>query len=84
MQGVRDENWLAKYEQLKTHVAKTGHFPAKHCTLNHFCKYTRRKINEGKLEDWKRELFEELAAGRSNSHTGGRTRKISHSNDSEE
>lgn len=76
MASKNDGNWLAKFELLKAHVAETGHFPDKHCMLNHFCKYTRRKINEGKLEEWKKEMFEELAASRRlNEHTGGRRKK---------
>lgn len=70
-----EENWLAKFEQLKKHVSTTGHFPNKHCTLSHFVKYTRKKINEGTLEEWKRDLFTELANSRSSAHTGGRKKK---------
>lgn len=50
MASKNDENWLAKFELLNAHVAETGHFPDKHCTLDHFCKYIRRKMNEGTME----------------------------------
>lgn len=70
-----DERWLANYEALKAHVSETGHFCDKHSRLNNWVRYQRKCIKAGTLEDWKRELFEELAASRSDSHTGGRKRK---------
>ena len=37
---------------------------------------TRKKINEGTLEEWKRVMFEEIAEMRELSiHTGGRKKK---------
>lgn len=39
-------------------------------------KYVRKKITAGTLEDWKREMFEEIEKSRDLSiHTGGRKRK---------
>lgn len=70
-----DERWLANYEALKAHVAETGHFCDKHNRLNNWARYQRKCIKAGTLEDWKRQLFEELAASRSNEHTGGRRKK---------
>lgn len=47
-------------------------FSAKHHRLLNKCKYVRRKINEGTLEDWKREMLEEIAEMRDLTiHTGG-------------
>ena len=44
--------------------------------MSHKVKYTRKKINEGTLEEWKRVMFEEIAEMRDLTiHTGGR-RKI--------
>ncbi len=71
-----EEKWLANYEALKAHVLKTGHFPNKHDKRLNWARYQRKCIKAGTLEDWKRELFEELAASRSNSHTGGRKKRI--------
>lgn len=48
-------------------------FPDKHTRLSHKVKYTRKKINEGTLEEWKRVMFEEIAEMRDLTiHTGGR------------
>lgn len=48
----------------------------KHTRLSHKIKYTRKKINEGTLEEWKRVMFEEIAKMRDLSiHTGGRRKK---------
>ena len=52
-------------------------FPDKHTRLSHKVKYTRKKIHEGTLEEWKRALFEEIAEMRDLSiHTGGRRSKV--------
>lgn len=75
MASKNDSNWYQNYEALKAHVAETGHFCDKHSRLNNWARYQRKCIKTGTLEDWKRELFEELAASRSTKHTGGRKRK---------
>lgn len=74
MATKNEENWLSNYEAIKAHVAETGHFCDKHSRLNNWARYQRKCIKAGTLEDWKRVLFEELAASRSNEHTGGRKR----------
>lgn len=71
-----DERWMANYEALKAHVAETGHLCDKHSHLNNWARYQRKCIKAGTLEEWKQELFATLAASRSNSHTGGRKKKI--------
>lgn len=75
MATKNDEKCMANYEAIKAYVAETGHFPDKHSVDNNWVRYQRKCIKAGTLEDWKRELFEELAASRSNSHTGGRKKK---------
>lgn len=75
MASKNDEKWLANFEALKAHVAETGHFANKHTRLNAFVKYNRKKLNAGTLEEWKKELFLELAESRGHSHTGGRKKK---------
>lgn len=48
----------------------------KHSRLLHKIKFTRKKINEGTLEEWKRVMFEEISEIRDLTiHTGGRNRK---------
>ena len=49
-------------------------FPDEHTRLSHKVKYTRKKINDGTLEEWKRVMFEEIAEMRGLTiHTGGCT-----------
>lgn len=47
----RDENFIAFCDELRVYVAEHKLFPAKHHRLLNKCKYVRRKINEGTLED---------------------------------
>ena len=70
-----DEKWMANYEALKAHVLETGHFPDKHTTLNNWVRYQRKRLKAGLMTDEQKRLFEELAASRSNEHTGGRRKK---------
>ncbi|MBQ4524649.1 MAG: helicase associated domain-containing protein [Bacteroidaceae bacterium] len=71
-----DFYWHANFEALKAHVAKTGHFPNKHTTLNNWCRYQRKRIKVGTITQEQKELFEQLAASRSREHTGGRKRYV--------
>lgn len=81
MARKNDENFIAFCDELRAYVEEHKLFPAKHHRLLNKCKYVRRKINEGTLEDWKREMFEEIANSWDLTiHTGGR-RKASHEND---
>lgn len=76
MAAKNDEKWLENFEALKAHVAETGHFADKHSRLNNWVRYQRKCIKAGTLEDWKQELFNELAASRRlDEHTGGRRKK---------
>lgn len=70
-----EDKWMANYEALKVHVAQTGHFPDKHSTLNNWVRYQRKRIKAGIMPDEQKGMFEELAASRSNKHTGGRKKK---------
>ena len=74
---VRDENFIAFCNELMAYVEEHHLFPAKHHRLLNQCKYVRKKIKAGTLEDWKREMFEEIEQMRDLSiHTGGRKRKF--------
>lgn len=76
MATKNEENFIAFCDELRAYVEEHRLFPAKHHRLLNKCKYVRRKINEGTLEDWKREMFEEIARMRDLSiHTGGRRKK---------
>ena len=68
-----DQNFIAFCDELRTYVEEHHLFPQKHSRLSHKIKYTRKKINDGTLEEWKRVMFEEIAGMRDlNIHTGGR------------
>lgn len=69
------DNWQANFEALKAHVEQTGHFPNKHTKLNNWCRYQRKRIKAGVMPIEQKVLFEELAAKRSDEHTGGRKKK---------
>ena len=71
-----EENWNIHFNELKAHVAITGHFPDKHSTLNNWVRYQRKRFKAGLMTEEQRVLFEELAASRSMSHTGGRKKKL--------
>lgn len=76
MASKNDENFIAFCDELRAYVEEHKLFPQKHSRLSHKIKYTRKKINEGTLEDWKREMFEEIAMMRDmEEHTGGRKKK---------
>lgn len=81
MGSKNDEKWLANYEALKAYIDEHHHLPPKNAPLGakdllNFAKYVRKTIKEGTCDEWKREMFEEIAGMRDLSiHTGGRKRK---------
>ena len=70
-----EENWMENFKALKAHVEQTGHFPPKRTALKNFCKYQRKRLKAGRMPEEQKRLFLELAAQRSDDHTGGRKRK---------
>ena len=48
------------------------HFPDKHSIGNNWVRYQRKRIKAGTMPEEQKRLFEELAASRSDAHTGGR------------
>ena len=67
------ESWDQNFELLKAYIEEHYHFPNKHTNLLSRVKYTRKKINDGTLEDWKKEQFLKVANMRDmEEHTGGR------------
>ena len=66
MGQINDQHFIAFCEELKAYVEVHGPFPPKHTKLLHKVKYTRKKINQGVLEDWKKELFLSIADSRKN------------------
>ncbi|MBO5016389.1 MAG: helicase associated domain-containing protein [Bacteroidaceae bacterium] len=73
---LQDSRWIENFEALKAHVDVTGHFPNKHTRLNNWCRYQRKRIKAGTMSEEQRQLFEALAAERSDEHTGGRRKKV--------
>lgn len=70
------QNFIAFCDELRAYVEEHHLFPQKHSRLSHKIKYTRKKINEGALEDWKQVMFGEIADMRDLSiHTGGRKKR---------
>lgn len=76
MISKNDENFIAFCDELRAYVEEHHHFPNKHTNLLSRVKYTRKKINEGKLEEWKLKMFNEIAMMRDmEEHTGGRKKR---------
>lgn len=74
---TNEERWNAFIRELREYVEVHHLFPPKHTNLLSRVKYTRKKIKDGTLEDWKREMFEEIEQMRDLSiHCGGRRKKI--------
>lgn len=72
---ARTDDWQKNFEELKAHVAQTGHFPNKHTRLNNWCRYQRKRMKNGTMPQKQQLLFESLAASRSNEHTGKRKKE---------
>lgn len=49
---THEESWNAFIEELRAYVLEHHHFPNKHTNLLSRVKYTRKKINDGTLEEW--------------------------------
>lgn len=76
MESRNDQNFISFCNELRSYVEEHHLFPAKHHRLLNQCKYVRKKIKAGTLEDWKREMFESLMAElHLDEHTGGRGKK---------
>lgn len=60
MANKNDENFIAFCDELRAYVEEHHHFPNKHTNLLSRVKYTRKKIREGTLEEWKVEQFREI------------------------
>lgn len=52
---THSESWNAFIDELRTCVREHHHFPNKHTNLLSKVKYVRKKINDGTLEEWKKE-----------------------------
>lgn len=79
----REIIWQTNFEELKSYVAQTRHFPGKHTRLNNWCRYQRKRIEAGLMPEDQRAKFEELAASRSDSRSNRRSNRRSRSNGDE-
>ena len=61
MASKNDEKFIAFCDELRAYVQEYHHFPSKHTNLLSKVKYTRKKINAGTLEEWKKRMFLEIA-----------------------
>ena len=74
---TNEERWYAFIDELRAYVIEHHHFPKKHTNLLSKVKYTRKKINNGTLEAWKKAMFMEVAGRRDmEEHCGGRKKKV--------
>ncbi len=69
---THSESWNTFIDELRAYVLEHHHFPNKHTRLLSKVKYTRKKINDGTLEDWKKEQFLEVANMRDKEEHCGR------------
>lgn len=74
---TNEERWIKLITELRAYVAEHHHFPNKHTFLLNAIKYTRKKIREGTLDEWKVEQFREIEGMRwMEEHTGGRKKFV--------
>ena len=52
MASKNNQNFITFCDELRAYVEEHHLFPQKHSRLSHKVKYTRKKINEGTLEEW--------------------------------
>ena len=77
MASKNDEKFIAFCNELRAYVKGHHLFPPKHTNLLSHVKYTRKKIKDDTLEDWKRVMFEEIEKSRDLTiHTGGRKKQV--------
>lgn len=70
---TNEERWNAFISELKAYIEEHHLGPSKHTTLYNQCRYFKRKMKEGSLDDEKARVLEEVLGMRDlNLHTGGR------------
>ena len=57
---TNNERWICFISELRAYVEEHHHFPNKHTSMLNAIQYTRKKIREGTLEEWKVEQFREI------------------------
>ena len=70
---TNEERWDAFISELKAYIEEHHLGPSKHTTLYNQCRYFKRKMKEGSLDDEKARVLEEVLGMRDlNLHTGAR------------
>lgn len=70
---TNEERWDAFISELKAYIEEYHLGPSKHTTLYNQCRYFKRKMKEGSLDEEKARVLEEVLGMRDlNLHTGGR------------
>ena len=70
---TNEERWDAFISELKAYIEEHHLGPSKHTTLYNQCRYFKRKMKEGSVDDEKARVLEEVLGMRDlNLHTGGR------------
>ena len=71
-----EERWDVFINELKSYIEEHHHCPNKYCTLYNAQRYYRRKMKEGKLDEEKAKMLEDVLSLRHmEEHTGGRRKK---------
>lgn len=81
---TNEDRWDAFINELRAYIEVHHLGPSRHTSLYNQCRYFKRKMKEGALDEEKAEELESVLNMRDLSiHTGGR-RKASHPNENED
>lgn len=80
MAEINDNKFIASCEELRAWVEEHHHFLGISITRCTTRLSILERINQGALEDWKKQMFLEIAAMRSTEDTGGRRKVIPSNN----
>lgn len=73
---TNDERWTLFNEELKAYIEVHHLGPSKHTSLYNQCRYFKRKLKDGTLDEEKAEELERVLGMRDLTiHTGGRRKK---------
>lgn len=72
---TNEERWIAFINELKVYIEEHHLGPSRHTSLYNQCRYFKRKLKDGALDEEKAEELEDVLNLRDLSiHTGGRKR----------
>lgn len=74
---TNEERWELFIKELRNYIDEHHLGPSKHTSLYNQCRYFKRKLKEGALDEEKAEELERVLGMRDLSlHTGGRKKKL--------